>query len=229
MSVLRTRCQQRVDKEVDGQIASPLEWNTIISEVYGDLWTAVVGTGMRYFERSQQFIATGAKSYPEPVDHYETVNVAYIYDTTNGYRRDLDELMEQERSRYMGLTTSEAYKYALIDDQLYLFPNPPSGTYEMLYVAQPPDLSAYTDTQLVDVVAPAGEEFLIWGAAVRANAKSESDVTLALQERDGARAKLVEEAVLRALNAPRRRVVRDAYDDSPYGGIYDPADWWNRR
>ena len=229
MSDLRTRCQRRVDKENDPQIGTS-EWNTLISEQYGELWSIVADSGMRYFETTATFTTTGATSYQEPADHYETVGMWQVVDA-QGHRRALEELMSQELDRWAG-QTGDAEGYALIDDQLWLVPIPPSGqTYVMRYVQQPTDLSAYADASVVDVVTQDGLAFLIWGVAVKALAKSESDVQLALAEREGARGRFTEDVVLRSLTSARRRQ-REVLDERSNGygtGGWDPADiWWGR-
>ena len=91
------------------------------------------------------------------------------------------------------------------------------------YIPQATDLSSYADADLVDVVTPDGERFMIWCTAVKALSKSESDVQLALAEREQARDVLREWAVKRMLVANPTRYVRDEYD-----GYADDADWWHR-
>lgn len=222
---LRTRCQQRCDKEHDSSIATA-EWNALLSEAYGELCGVVAETGLRYFERTQTLTTTGAASYDVPTDILALIGIDYLSDgTTTGSRRSLDEIMVQERTQWGGLTGS-ARAFALAGDQLYLYPNPTSGTYEWIYIPQATDLTSAGDSDLVDVVTPEGERFLIWCVAVKALAKSESDVQLAIAEREAAKEALREWAVLRAFNAPRRRIVREAGPDSC--GPWDEADWWNR-
>jgi hypothetical protein len=227
MASLRTRCIRRCDKENDGSIATA-EWNALISEAFGELWGIVAESGLRYWEASATIIADGSESYLEPADVLATIGVDFLEaGTTTGTRRSLDEIMVQERSRWTG-NTGEARVYALADDQLFLYPRPSSGTYLWLYIPQSTDLSTYLDDDLVDVVTADGERFLIWCVAVKALAKSESDVQLAMTERDQAREALREWAVLRAFNAPRRRIVRDGDGTDYYYDQFDSASWWNR-
>jgi len=184
MSDLRTRIQRRCDKESDPSVQTP-EWNALISEQYGELWSIVAQTGLRYFETVATYTTTGALYVTEPSDHYETVDVRRVY--PNGTRSSLSEAMEQEVAQLQGVP-GDAYKYSLIDDRLYLYPTPPAGqVYEMLYVPQPTDLSTYTDGSVVDVVTPDGEAFIVWGVSIKAMHKSESDVSLAVMEREAAR------------------------------------------
>lgn len=227
MATLRTRIKQRCDKEFDGSISSS-EWNSLISEAFGELWGVVAESGLRYWEATQTFTADGSASYDEPTDILALIGVDYLREgTTDGTRRSLDEIMVQERSRWSGLT-GDARVYALVDDQLFLYPAPTSGTYEWIYVPQATDLSSYGDGDVVDVVTPEGERFLIWCTVVKALAKSESDAQLAIGERENAKQALREWAVMRAFNSPRRRIIRDGDGTDYLGGPWDEADWWNR-
>lgn len=226
MGDIRTRAQRRCDKENDPSVITA-EWNALLNEQYGELWSIVSQTGLRYFETVATFVTTGAAFVAEPSDHYETVGVNRVY--ADGTRGTLDEAMAQEIPDLQGLA-GDAFKYSLIDDRVYLFPTPPAGqTYELLYVPQPTDISGFADSSVVDVVTPDGEAFLVWGTCVKAMHKSESDVTLAVQEREQARVRFTEEVQLRALNSSRRRVVAEM--GSVWGDDYiDEADWrFNRR
>ncbi len=216
MLALRTRCKQRADKENDPHISDP-EWNSLISEQYGDLYSVVAQSGLRYFETTHTITATVAARYDEPDDHLATVGVDFVIGTA-GQVRPLMEIMAQEQPAWSG-QVGEARAYTLIDDQILLFPKPTSGTYTLRYIAQPPDLSSYVDADILDVVTADGEGFIVWGAAVKALSKSESDVRLAMAEREAARGRLAEWAALRAFNSPRRRTVFG--DDSDF----DAADW----
>lgn len=223
MGDLVTRCQRRADLEGDDHIDSD-EWKALISEQYGDLFSVVADSGLRYWEYAEQLTTTGASYVDEPDDHFATVRVDYLADgTTTGRRRTLDELMPQEESAWAGHSSGEARAFALVDDRIYLFPTPPAGqVYEIVYIPQPPDLATYADDDIVDVVTPDGEAFLVWGVAVKALNKSESDVRLAIAEREAARERLLEWAAQRAFTQPRRLVAGDF--DGPNSG-YDPSDW----
>lgn len=220
MSDAVLRCKRRADKENDDHIGTS-EWKALISEQYGDLYSVVAGTGLRYFETTSTITTTGVASYDEPCALLALVGVDRIVDSS-GTRRTLAEIMAGERAYFSGLA-GDATAYALVDDQLVLYPTPPSGqTYEMLYIPQPPDLSDAADDACLDVVTPDGEAFLIWGVAAKALAKAEQSVDFAVSEREQARVRLTEWATLRAFNNPRRRVIAD----DPFDGSFlDPADW----
>jgi hypothetical protein len=218
MGTLVTRCKQRADLENDDHIGTA-EWKALISEQYGELWSLVSETGLRYFETSTTITADGSASYDEPDDHFSTLQIARVIDA-GGREVLLRELMHQEESAVRGMT-GDAFFWALADDQLFLYPKPSSGTYKWYYLQQPTDLSEYADDGVVDLVVPAGEAFLIWGVVVKAKAKSEADVTLAMAERERAALRVTEWAAQRSISEHRHRVTEDADDFR----VTDPADW----
>lgn len=216
MGTLVTRCKQRCDLENQDHI-STAEWKTLISEMYGEVWSTVSETGLRYFETSTTITADGSASYLEPSGHYSTTVITRCL--SNGSESMLDPLMPQEEPSFRG-QTGDARRWTLVDDRLFLYPRPSSGTYKWYYIQQPTDLSAYADGDVVDVVTPDGESMLIWGVAVKALAKSEGDAMLALAERERHREKLLGWAQNRAITEHPYRVRREV-DDGPH----DPADW----
>lgn len=216
MSTIRERCQRRADLEGD-QHVSTAEWNALISEKYGELYGLVCETGLRYFETTQTITATGADSYTEPTDHLATIGLDLV--DADGTRRGLSELMISERNDYAG-STGEALYFTFVDDQLFLYPNPSSGTYELTYVPQSPDLSSYADADLVDLVTPDGEAMLIWGVAALARSKSESDVRLHLDREAAAAERLRFWAANRSLTEARHRTPWIADDPYAVAGDY---------
>lgn len=225
LSTLVERCQKRCDLEEEEHV-SAAEWKELISEQYGDLYSVVAESGLRHFESTYTITSTGALYYALPADHLATVAIARILASTGGtpsrFGNDLREIMAQEQSRASG-QTGEARRYAVIANNVWLYPAPPSGhTYQLRYVAQSPQLGAAVDATEVDLVTPDGEAFLIWGVAVKALAKSESDTRVAALERDQAKARFKEWTILRALHQPRRKVV---LDDELDGSLLDDSDW----
>ena len=218
MSTIRTRCKRRADQENSTFIADA-EWNALISEVFGELWSEVSACCQRYFETSDTVTATGAASYTEPSDHYSTIRIARVDASDREYA--LEPLRIQDEAAFKGLTGQARY-WALVDDQLFLYPNPPSGTYKWYYLQQPTDLSEYVDADLVDVVTPDGEAFLIWGVAAIALAKSESNASLALAKQEAARERLQYWAANRNLVDGRSRAVEG---DDAWPGRFGPDGW----
>ena len=197
------------------------EWKGILSSSYAELYSIVAESGLRYFETRETLTTPavdGLPGFPEPSSHLSTVGLDYV--ASNGDRTALIEIMVQERNVYGASRSDRARAFAFIDDRIMLYPPPPDGqTYELLYVPQPPDLTEALDADVIDVVTPDGESFLVWGAAVVALGKEESDTSLARAEREAARERVFNWSVLRALNNPRRTMV----DDGPFGR--EEGDW----
>jgi hypothetical protein len=202
LGALRLMCQQCVDREGDEAI-STVEWNRMISTAWADLYSVVSSSGLRYFETASTITTTGATSYIEPSDHLSTVGVDYV--DSAGRRRPLRELMAQERG--MSGLTGDAIAWSLDDDRLYLYPVPPAGqTYEWLYIQQPIQLTGEDDDFVVDVVTPDGEAFVMWGVAAMALHKEGSETRPAREEREAARRRVEDWALLRSINSLRRPV-----------------------
>lgn len=222
LSDVRLRVQRRADMEFDTSIAVP-EWNALISETYRELYGEVEQTGLRFAESTFAITANGSASYTLPTDHLSTLSIDQIIDATTGRRRPLEELMILEHDDWAG-RTGEARVFEIVGSNIVLLPAPTTGSYEMRYIPQAPDLSAASDTTLIDVINGDGEAFLIWGAAIKGKTKREEDTDAAITEREGARARMVKWATMRALTQPRRRQVRRTYagSDSLHN---DPANW----
>lgn len=218
MGVIEARCQRRADLEGDDHIEHE-EWLEIISEAYGELYSIVSDVARRYFERSSTLTTDGNSYVSEPSAHQSTIGLWYMPSTGRPYR--LRELDPAQYDRWANRTGSYAERYEFIDDRLYLYPTPPTGQdYVMRYIPQAPDLSGFASDDCVDVVTAEGEAFLIWGAVVKAKSKSESDVRLAVIERDRMAEKVRDWAINRSMTEPRRMHV-DFDDDDPA----DPAEW----
>ncbi len=224
MADIALRCQQRADKVGDDFIggSDTAEWNRLISEVYGDLFSVVSETGLRYFEYVATLTTDGTAYVAEPADMLATVRLDYVPAT--GKRRELAELMQAEQPQMSNETGTEARAYALVDDRIYLYPTPPTGqTYELLYIPQAPDLTEFASDACVDVVNSYGEAFLIWGVAALALTKSKQDASQHFKMQDEYRERLLNWATMRAFNNPRRRIVTDI--DVGLDTDIDAADW----
>jgi hypothetical protein len=210
MSTIVERCQTLADLENDDHIPEAV-WKSFVHMVYGELWSVVNETGHRYFETSYDVTADGSTSYDEPESHFSTIVITRV-DGSNEY--PLRQLRPREEAAYKG-QTGTAVGWTLVDDQLWLYPTPASGTYRWYYQQQPTDLSEYADDGVVDVVTPSGEAFLIWGVVALALSKSEADVRFAISERERQRARLEFDAANR--NFPEPAVRGEWIDDDNCG------------
>ncbi len=199
------RARKLADVENDDHLSSA-ESAECLNEVYGDLYSLGANGADAYWQTTHSFTADGSDSYREPDDHLSTICLEYI--DSAGQRTPLSKLLAQERYLYSGRNESfsdSAEAYSLIDDAIFLYPNPSSGDYELLYIPQPPDLTTYADSDLIDVINSYGEQFFMYGAAALMKSKSESDVRFFLDRQRRAEEKLVEWAAQRSFHdGPRR-------------------------
>lgn len=224
---LETRVRTVTDSDNDGHVTSAFIRQEL-STAYGTLWGTVSETGYRYFETLEALVTDGSDALDEPSLHFSTVGLDRVL--SDGTRYELQEIMIQERN--LVRTTSRAdgaYWFAFIDDQIKLFPTPPAGqTYELLYIPQSPDLTAAVDADVVDVVTPDGEAFLIHQVAAIVKMRQDKDPSFHLglagsTEREGtAMARLSRWATMRSLTQPRRNIT------SPVG-VYEEGDYLDRR
>ena len=226
LGTLVTRCKQRGNAVGSDQIETA-EWKELISEVYGELHGIVSETGARYFE-TEATVNLGSLALPS--DHLSTVGVDFVIDAA-GRRRELAQLMVQERTLFAGVTC-QAYLFALVGGNLALYPTPSTGTYKHIYVPQPTDYSTAADATSVDTITTHGARFIIWGAAAIALHRSESAQQRALEERAAALEKVMDWAISRAITMPKRRIVTETdFGDLGYTGLngaWNPASWLYR-
>ena len=216
MATWITRFQQMGDLANDDSVSDEI-WKSFASLVYGELWAEVANGAGRYFETSYSITADGSASYDEPEGHLSTVRVVYV--DSAGREYPLRMIREQAEAGYKGVG-GEAVAWALVDDQLFLYPTPSSGTYKWYYLQQPTDLSSYADDDIVDVVCPAGEAFFVWGTVLLALQRQQKNVQLAMAEKARAREDLQVWAAQRSFYEPHQRLAED--DD---GCIRSPGEW----
>lgn len=221
---LLAAARKRANKVGDAGLSDP-DLQGLLDEVYKTLYTSVAGTGHRVFESSTTVATTGAASYTIPTDHLGTVRVERQLDVS-GRSMPLREISAQEQTYWRGLTGS-AYQYAIGANQLFLMPVPPTGeTYKVLYIPEPPDLTTYGLTDLVEVCVPAGLSYLINGTAALAKAQTDEDPGYFQGRADTALIELVQWATMRAFTQAPSPFVED--NDVMSNGYDFGTGWWNR-
>lgn len=208
---LITRVRQAADLESDTHV-SDAEMQTRLSETVGELHALVSDQGLNYF---QSEATISLSTFALPTDHLATIGVAFVIDSA-GRRRELREIMSQERNAWIG-STGEAQVYILNAQTIELYPVPSSGTYKHTYIPQPTDIGSVATSTTVDVISPDGETFVIESMCAKVLRKSETDTQGYLLARNEARKRIEDWASRRSFNTPRRLVVaRD-----PYGHDYE--------
>ncbi len=206
LSYWKARIRKLADAEGNLHVADA-EIVEGIDEVYGDLYHTVVDGAGEYFQTTHDFTADGSESYDEPDDHLSTVGLERVTDA--GKRFPLGRLQPQQRHRFGATTGTKAEAYALIDGSIYLYPNPSSGDYQLLYIPQPPDITDFEDADVIDVVNIYGAQFLVYGVAALVLAKSESDQRGWMARQERAEKKLQIWAAKRDFNGSHVRVDAD--------------------
>lgn len=203
--------KQQADME-NSDFISDAEWKRMLHSVWGEHYSELVGSGMRYYESTLAFTGAdlsddgfGGGSLALPKDYFVHIGV----DRAEGNRWvELYELMTQERNWLTGSSNSKPVAFAVIGQKLHIYPKPPnSASMKFLYVPQPKRLRNASDKELIDVVTTDGEEFIIWSLVVKAMIKEETNPTAAMAERDRFLRRLQEWAHERSLHTPRRRQV----------------------
>lgn len=227
LGYLVDQARKRSDMEHQ-DLVSKEEWYSYASEVYAELFEKVV-LGEPQRKRVEVTIPTdGSDTYDLPENFLTALGVDFI--PTSGIRRKLYRLQVQERNRFEAVRgSSEARAFEFINDQIKLHPAPPAGQeYVLVYVPHATRLESQGPGFEIDVVAPSGEKFMIWGMAALALAKEESfdHATYAQQQADRAQAAIEEWASEQLISEANRRVVNSSeldYDDDPafyYRGGY---------
>lgn len=224
LGTLVSRVKRRANKDGDDQVETT-EWKEIIAEHYEELHSVATETGSRFYE-TEATLSLGSLALP--TDHLETIGIDFVKDSA-GSRRDLAQLMVQERVIFAG-RTGEALFFALAGSNIALYPTPSTGTYKHLYVPQPTDYSTSADSTSVDVLNTYGRKYIVWGAASVGMHRDSSNQQRAMLERDRALEKFTAICLERAKGMPKRQIITDVRalglgSMSDINGAWNPASW----
>lgn len=211
----------RVRRITDSESGAPSdteikEW---ISSWYGQLHELFVATGFEYFRKEQTLTA---QTTAAPSDYLGTLGIDYL--SGNTYHA-LRRLQPTERNRYSGQSGGQAVAFELYGNDtgapsITLWPAPSAGqSYRHRYIPQPADLSAAADATNVDVIMPAAEQLLVYGAASDLMAKEESDPTYYERKVEQARARI--EAMAHNRDMAQSQRIIDINEER----IYRSGDW----
>lgn len=215
-ATIRTRVRQRTDQEYsDSEFVTDAELNQLINTSYNELYGLLVRHSLHRSETVQEITATGATSYPLASDFYAVLGVFRV----DGTERCLLP-RHDHRHRPNTAVTGPATSYRIVGSTLQLSPLPTSGTYELVYVPVPADLTADADT--LDGVL-GWEEYVVVDVAIRVLMKEESDVSDLRAERERLQARIVDEANHVEMTdgivvQNTRRTLQTAYDEGDYVG-----------
>ncbi len=209
LSELRTRIRQRSNNEhTSGAFVTNAELNGLINVAYKQLVATLVENSLHRPETILTITADGSTSYTLPVDLYSVLNV-YRIDSNHRYRLQ----RFSDRLRPGSDETGDACHYRVAGNQLILYPQPDSGTYELQYIPIPADLDA-DDDEVSGVLA--WEEYIVMDAAFKVLHKEGSmeEAALCRDERDAVLRRVADQATRQEFN--ESRVIESVSGDRPY-------------
>lgn len=162
---MRTRVRQRTDNE-NSSFVSDSELTQLINTEYKELYGLLVRHSLQRTEDTQTITANGSSSYALDGDFYSVIGV---FRTEGSVRVPLSRHTERFRP---GSVAGTATSYRIVNSTLVLYPKPASGTYEVIYIPVPAELSADVDT--MDGVL-GWEELVVVNAAIKVLQKEEAD------------------------------------------------------
>ena len=228
---LITKGRRRCDQE-NRDLLSAAEWKEEASTVKAEFEGELMESGMRMFEKTDAISSvSGTQTYAVPADFNKMVGVDYLQ--SDGQRLELEPLLAQERNVFTGTTASGwSVAYELIGYDLKLWPTPAgSQTYYVVYVPQPTDVSNAPDSEVIDVVIPAGEQFFTWSLALAGAVKEESDQVPYIERKiEQYRQRLRTWATEREMYTPKRRFTHGSLNTASFAaeGGWLPGDWIRR-
>lgn len=222
------RGRQRCDQE-NADILSPAEWQAELSTIWGEFQGLIIESGARYYETTYTFsTASGTQDYALPTDFLATIGLDEL--RTAGHRYELGELLAQERNVYSFGNGGYPEAFALIGQNIRIYPTP-SGVHDMelVYAPQATDISEVVTTTEIDVITPDGESFFIWSLALIGGLKEESDMAVTYaRQMEAARKRVIHWAAQQSLHTPKRRYVTGGRNgqNGTNRNDYDPGDYW---
>jgi hypothetical protein len=165
---LRTRIRQRTDTENSGFVTDA-ELTQLINTAYKELYGLLVRKSLQRAESVETITADGSESYDLPDDFLGLIGV---YRNWGEHTTPLERFPDKFRP---GTREGDALMYRLVNESIVLYPRPSGGTYDLVYIPVPEDLSVDTDT-LEGVLG--WEEFVVIDAAINVLAKEESDTRM---------------------------------------------------
>lgn len=191
---LRTRCLERADMVFNSAVAAgdryitTTELNALINTSYAELYGTLVRYGMHRDEELATVVTDGTAKYQLPADIYAVLGVYRV--ETNGDRTYLsrhDHRLRPNQSR----TQAKAHTYRVVGANMEFNPIPTSGTYELVYIPVPGEMSA--DEDQIDGVL-GWEEYVVIDVAIKLKQKEDSDPALLMAERERLLRRIQEES-----------------------------------
>ncbi len=225
---LRTRCLERADMVFNSAVAAgdryitTTELNALINTSYAELYGTLVRYGMHRDEELATVVTDGNVNYQLPADIYSVLAVYRVEGNgTRVYLTRHDHRVRPNQAR----TQAKAHTYRVVGANMEFNPVPSSGTYEMLYIPVPGEMTA--DDDLIDGVL-GWEEYVVIDVAIKLKQKEDSDPALLMAERERLLRRIQEEARDEEMSESGQvQLVRRGSAHVIPGCDWDYApDWW---
>jgi hypothetical protein len=184
LAEVRTRALQRADMEYNSAVAggnryvTTTELNQLINVSYKRLYGTLVRYGMHRAETTYAITGDGRFStYDLPADMYAILGVYRVEDSGDSVYLGRHD----HRHRPNTQRTNDASTYRVVGADIQFSPYPADGTYHVVYVPGPADLSADSDT--IDSVL-GWEEYVVIDVAIKLKLKEGTDVSGLLADRE---------------------------------------------
>lgn len=216
LAQLIERVRQRADV-VNSDFVTDAEVTQLINTAYKELYGMLVTKSLHRSESVYGLAANGSSLYAMPADFFGLIGV---YRTYGEDKVPLERFPDKFRP---GTRTGDATMYRMVGSSLVLYPNPASGTYDVVYIPICGELEALDDT--LDGVL-GWEEFVVLEAAICVLEKEESDTTKLEYKRDRILKRIRDEAeAAEYTETPRILNVRDSWRLHDIDSTGIPEDW----
>lgn len=214
---IRNRIRQRADME-HTDFVTDAELDQLINTEYAELYGLLVRHSLQRSETVQTITADGSENYDLEASFYSLVGV---FRTEGDVRVRLSRHSERFRA---GSVNGPATSYRLINFTLELYPRPTSGTYEVVYIPVPAELTNDADT--LDGVL-GWEEMVVISAAIKCLQKEEAEHDHLLRDKQMIMARIKEESA--AVEFTENWVIENVRNPRRLVGGYLEGDYVGRR
>lgn len=197
---------------------SDAELDQLINTEYAELYGLLVRHSLQRSESVQTITADGSETYDLEADFYSLVGVFRV-------EGDVRVRLVRHSERFRaGSVNGTASSYRLINFTIELYPRPTSGTYELVYIPVPAELTNDADT--LDGVL-GWEEMVVISAAIKCLQKEEAEHEHLLRDKQMIMARIKEESA--AVEFTENWVIENVRNPRRLVGSYLEGDWVGRR
>lgn len=204
---LRLRARRMANQEFSDFIEDD-DYDAMISQNYTDLVDELAKNAIHLFEVSDTITTDGlTDTFALPSDFYRMLAVEYAI---GEQKYGVEEVAFVDRNRIRTPLRGYARGYRVVGSQIVFMPKPAAGTYTLLYVPAPADITDLPDDTAIDGIA-GWDELIVTMTALDALRREGSDVSDLEKKEFKLRARIREAAANLAQGVHRRGGDRDRY------------------